>query len=540
MVEEKTEKLESTFMSPQHIENGSDWRAYMRAPATITSNKALGDLALIGKLPQEMLASAFLLAKIGDPIGARECLKTLQMAADENAPSVALHLADILLVDAHVKVYEDRALTEEDSAQLTQLLSTLPANDLVGQALTFNHLSTAALHRGEFDRAQDHAENATRLYHLGGAQFGSLHMHTHLGQIRMMRGDLTGAIAQYDEMEESLDQLPGDPQGLRAICQALKAEVYYEMNEIGVAQSLLDDAVPSIEHTDAWLDVFAATYRVRARLEFVRAGLPGALTELAHADSAARDRQMPRLARLMAVERIRVLTLSDEIKTALKEMQRIGLDPGKLDADQPDKDWGLRHGTTNVAIARWLVRAHRPKRGLDFVELAEEIAIRGGQLLSLAKLRVIRAQAFWQINARRDATSALLSAIRLLGNQPFRRFILDEGLSLRPVIEAVLDGDHVHVPINTAQRRQLSEIVHHWSSGSNPPIAGEQSDQQVLLKRRYLQLLAEGHSNKEIGRIMGVTINTVKYHLKHIYSELHVSNRARAVNQARELGVINR
>ena len=53
-------------MSPRHIEDGSDWRAYMRAPATIASNKALGDLALIGKLPQEMLASAFLLAKIGE------------------------------------------------------------------------------------------------------------------------------------------------------------------------------------------------------------------------------------------------------------------------------------------------------------------------------------------------------------------------------------------------------------------------------------------------------------------------------------------
>jgi hypothetical protein len=64
----------------------------------------------------------------------------------------------------------------------------------------------------------------------------------------------------------------------------------------------------------------------------------------------------------MAVERIRALTLSDEIETAVKEMQSIGLDPGKLDANQPDKDWGLRHGTTNVAIARWLVRARRPKR----------------------------------------------------------------------------------------------------------------------------------------------------------------------------------
>lgn len=539
MVERNTEKSEWTTSSAPQIEDGVDWRTYMKAPATLVKDKFAVDPARIGEFPQAALASVFLLAKIGDPIGARERLKILQEASDKKASNVASLAADILLVDAHVRVYEDRALTEEDSARLTQLLSTLPANDLVGQALTFNHLSTAALHRGEFDRAQDHAENAIRLYRLGDAQFGSLHMHTHLGQIRMMRGDLSGAIAQYDDMEASLDQLTGDPQGLLSICQALKSEVYYEMNEIEVAQSLLDDALTNIEHADAWLDVLAATYRVRARLALVRAGLPGALTELAHADAAARDRKMPRLARLMAVERIRALTLSDEIETANREMQSIGLDPGKLDADQPDMDWGLRHGTTNVAIARWLVRARRPKRALDFVELAEETAIRGGQLLSLAKLRVIRAQAFWQLNARRDATSALLSAIRLLGNQPFRRFILDEGLHLRPAVQAVLDGDHVNVPINTAQRRQLSEIMHYWSSGSNSPIMGQHGNQQALLNKRYLELLAQGHSNKEIGRIMGVTINTVKYHLKHIFAELHVNNRARAVNQARELGIIS-
>ena len=55
--------------------------------------------------------------------------------------------------------------------------------------------------------------------------------------------------------------------------------------------------------------------------------------ELAHADAAARDRQMPRLARLMAVERIRALTLSDEIRHRQQEMRVIGLDPDKLDAE---------------------------------------------------------------------------------------------------------------------------------------------------------------------------------------------------------------
>lgn len=533
-------ELQNSFTSAdERLEKAGGWRIYMKTPVALVHGSASADPAHVRKYPRAALATAFLQAKMGDAIGARERLNLLESTADETMLRDTSFASDLVLVDTHIKVYEDRALTEADSMRLTQLLSTLPADDMLGQALTFNHLSTAALHRGEFDRTQDHAENAIRFYSLGGAQFGSLHMYTHLGQIRMMRGDLTGAKAQYEEMEGCLAEVTGDSQGLRAICQALKSEVAYEMNELNTAQSLLDEAVSTIEDTDAWLDVFAATYRVRARLAFANGGLPGALTELAHADSAARDRSMPRLGRLMCIERIRAFTLSGEINTAYKEMGTIGLDPNKPDAKQPDNYWGLRHGTTNVTIARWLVRAQRPKQALNFVDLAEETAIRGGQLLTLAKLRVIRAHAYWRLNSRPEATGALLSAIRLLGNQPFRRFILDEGLDLQPIVQAALDRDFVSTPISAAQRRRLTEFTHCWRVGSHTEGEKLAADHRTAVQKHYLELLAQGHSNKEIGRVMGVSVNTVKYHLKRIFSEMHVDSRARAVSLAREIGVID-
>jgi LuxR family maltose regulon positive regulatory protein len=81
--------------------------------------------------------------------------------------------------------------------------------------------------------------------------------------------------------------------------------------------------------------------------------------------------------------------------------------------------------------------------------------------------------------------------------------------------------------------------MHHWSSGGISSTEGQSRDRQGDSKRRYLELLAQGFSNKEIGRVMGVSSNTVKYHLKQIYGELHVHNRARAVSQARMLGIID-
>jgi LuxR family maltose regulon positive regulatory protein len=56
----------------------------------------------------------------------------------------------------------------------------------------------------------------------------------------------------------------------------------------------------------------------------------------------------------------------------------------------------------------------------------------------------------------------------------------------------------------------------------------------------YLELLALGMSNKEIGRTMGVSINTVKYHLKSIFKQLRVDNRTQAVVEASRLRAISK
>ena len=55
---------------------------------------------------------------------------------------------------------------------------------------------------------------------------------------------------------------------------------------------------------------------------------------------------------------------------------------------------------------------------------------------------------------------------------------------------------------------------------------------------QVLELLAQGHSNREIADQLFVSPNTVKTHLGNLYSKLEVSRRTQAVQKARALRII--
>ena len=52
-----------------------------------------------------------------------------------------------------------------------------------------------------------------------------------------------------------------------------------------------------------------------------------------------------------------------------------------------------------------------------------------------------------------------------------------------------------------------------------------------------LELIGEGQSNKEIARTLDITPETVKSHVKNIFTKLAVDTRAQAVTRAQTVGL---
>lgn len=90
----------------------------------------------------------------------------------------------------------------------------------------------------------------------------------------------------------------------------------------------------------------------------------------------------------------------------------------------------------------------------------------------------------------------------------------------------------------------LGVWVGHRLTGKKPAAEFKRNDQALsylgISDREYqvLELLAEGHSNKEIAADLFVSPNTVKTHLAHLYEKLEVSRRTQAVTKAKSLNII--
>jgi len=70
------------------------------------------------------------------------------------------------------------------------------------------------------------------------------------------------------------------------------------------------------------------------------------------------------------------------------------------------------------------------------------------------------------------------------------------------------------------------------------PPAGPLTGQEDLTtrEREVLDLLAEGSSNRQIARALGVSLKTVQNHVSRILDKLQAADRTQAVLRAREAG----
>jgi LuxR family maltose regulon positive regulatory protein len=168
-----------------------------------------------------------------------------------------------------------------------------------------------------------------------------------------------------------------------------------------------------------------------------------------------------------------------------------------------------------VAIARGIdLAAVRPR-----IDAAIAQAERLDSRLFAAELYTLSAWCQLQLGRREEAEAALARALDLAVETGYVRFILDIP-ALAPLLAVMDHPAAAEVWVATvpeARRRQAAQLTNK--------------------ERLVLAHLARPSRYQDIADSLGISINTVRTHIRHIYRKLGVSRREEAVGRARALGL---
>jgi DNA-binding NarL/FixJ family response regulator len=121
-------------------------------------------------------------------------------------------------------------------------------------------------------------------------------------------------------------------------------------------------------------------------------------------------------------------------------------------------------------------------------------------------------------------------------------------------IDAALDAGAVAYVVKSAHPDDLASAIRQafqhsvYLAGSRPmaaapapssaPAPAAETHDLTRREREILQLVAEGHSNAKLAKMLWVTEQTVKFHLSNVYRKLDVSNRTEAARWAQLNGLL--
>jgi len=174
--------------------------------------------------------------------------------------------------------------------------------------------------------------------------------------------------------------------------------------------------------------------------------------------------------------------------------------------------------------------------------LCTELDGKGMRYLA-TRARIVLAEALHQASDAAGAEAAIATALRYGQENGLVRSFVDEAGSGEGVLAAMIEANasgtgHASWYLDdlrkAAARQGGPSNERGWTGHRKDGIPGSLSTRE----RQIMECLAKGLSNKEMARILEVSPETVKWHLKNIYTKLDVTSRLQAARWARGQTVV--
>ena len=351
-------------------------------------------------------------------------------------------------------------------------------------------------------------------------------------------GDYARAYADLSVMLKKCQTALNEPNGICGTLAFIAAKCTAEMAMDDEARRLLESGFPSasnhgfLESTACGLEAATLLWRgpgdEEISIELLR--------EIASA-------YPPRLSQMLSCFLVRRLVNLGRVEEAAAEAARAGLADLGRDSSVPSKQIAQLKDLMMIAEASLLIATGKIKKAESVIVEGMSRAQRERRMAHLVDWSLLNIKVAMQRREIGPASRALTQAVRFAASRRILRPFL---LHFEMLNTLLSDSDFKkEVFVLEQERLFFSELCSQLRSSAPPApygleITKPQPGSVGTVTPRELELLRlieAGLTNQELADHLNISVTTVKWHLRNIFSKLNVSNRSAALACSRSLNL---
>jgi LuxR family maltose regulon positive regulatory protein len=358
------------------------------------------------------------------------------------------------------------------------------------------------------------------------------------GLMEMDQARADRADQYYDEAMGLAEQHVGPNSVCATFPASLTALRHYHRGDLKAAEDLVIDRMPLIRAA-GMLECVAPAYECLVRIAAYRNNVVHAFDLLEEVESLAEERGWGRLRAMAQLWRLRFFLDEGRISEATACLDRLE----KLESEYPAPGrcaWSSIRLMAKVGRASMAIANDHLHDAIQLLTSARQEAV---EMKQLHRALLIAVQLSTTLLQARDIVAAhrvFQDAMRAAAAGKMGQLILDGGPQIGELLASF--QDLARNKPDTELSSYADDLMARWRERHEPQaVEKDKLSVAELLstrERNIISLIARGQSNKEVARDLGISPETVKSHMKHIFEKLEVEKRTQAVARAQSLGLV--
>jgi LuxR family maltose regulon positive regulatory protein len=353
-----------------------------------------------------------------------------------------------------------------------------------------------------------------------------------LAQLRVMQGRLSEAKAFCEQALELSVDGRGRRLPIAGLVLIVLGELLREWNDLEAAARHL---IEGIELVKQWGEIGAFDgYVALAHVRQAQGDVDGAREAIHRAQQLAIQFDASEVDDVfVALHQARLWVAQGNLEAAIRWAEGRQVDRDVDSEEESSHHYPLVRALEHLTLARVYIAWGRPEEALEMLESLLQTAEAAGWMGYVIEILALQALALQGQGDILPAVTALERALSLAEPEGYVRIFVDEG---EPMAELLRHAASRGIaPTYVAKLLAAFEVEGLAVSPSNlQPLIEPLSEREL----EVLRLLTTHLSSTEIADELVISVNTVRSHIKSIYSKLNVHSRMDAVQRAKELELL--